>query len=148
MGGTQGELRGSQVLRIMLSVLDPKGLLRRSAKRQRHHSLHRSPQDLDIMATKAQCSLLCIWFLVPGTLEHDSTLRSKALSQIWTIHLSAVVPLGVGRYGLVLSLIRWWPSVIPPAPRFWLSHSWRLLHPAKGPGKQPCAFIHSPATPQ
>lgn len=86
---------------------------------QRHHSLHRSPQDLDILATKAQCSLLCIWFLVPGTLvEHDSTLRSKALSQIWTTHLSAVVPLGVGRYGLVLSLIRWWPYVIPPVPRF------------------------------
>lgn len=79
MGGTQGELRGSQVLCIMLPVLAPKGLLRRSAKMQRHHSLHRSPQDLDILATKAQCSLLCIWFLVPGTLvEHDSTLRSKS----------------------------------------------------------------------
>lgn len=115
----EGPKESSRGLRSSASCcLSSKGLLRCCVKTRRPHSLHRSPQDLAILVTRAQCSLLCTWFLFPGTLaEHDSTLRSKALSQIWTTHLTAVVPLGVGRYGLVLSLIRWWPYYDPTSPK-------------------------------
>lgn len=96
------------------------------------------------LGDRAQCSLLRTWFLFPGTLaEHDSTLRSKALSQIWTTHFTAVVPLG--RYGLVLSLIRWWPYYDPTSPKVLTFAPLKASTPSQRP-RQAAMCFHSLAS--